>query len=231
MKAILAVQERFSSPMQASKWLHLQLLLDPLEMQQLFEELQEFYIVQSGQITQLGQDYLTQQNFLSYYSDYVNCLKKGILPQDPNSNHYFTSLFSLSLETFYKVFVGKEKQMIQAKAPAVQLQHHRFICGADQTLRSMAFGPSSIFWGLQFSYPQLYQTSLGEVVKVEQNENFPNTALFKTIQKWARYHTVPTPFLINSQKKVNSPIRLGKQCFAWINNHPQLQKGYLQVIV
>ena len=63
MKAILAVQERFSSPMQASKWLHLQLLLDPLEMQQLFEELQEFYIVQSGQITQLGQDYLTQQNY------------------------------------------------------------------------------------------------------------------------------------------------------------------------
>ena len=91
----------------------------------------------------------------------------------------------------------------------------------DQSIRPAPISPNGILWGLSFSFPQIIQKAKTidiEQIDFQKNEN---GSLFKKIRKWIRDNTKATPFIINS-KKLNSPIRLGKNCFSWINNHPQL---------
>ena len=86
----------------------------------------------------------------------------------------------------------------------------------------MVMSPGSIHWGIQFSYPQIFQR--GNVfTKVSDPQQFPNTSLFTKLVQWLRTHTVPTTFIWEG-KKIATPFRLGKQCFSWINAHPQLKE-------
>ena len=106
----------------------------------------------------------------------------------------------------------------------IQLQAHRFdYSPLDGKFRTMILGYDSVHWGLQFSYPHLFQNEKLEVLTVNESEQFPNSALFKKLQRWVRAHTLATPFEVGGHK-VNASIRLGKQCFPWINDHPQLKE-------
>lgn len=89
----------------------------------------------------------------------------------------------------------------------------------------MVFGQTSLFWGVQFSYPQIFMDS-GDPKKVDGS--FANTSLFQEIRRWARDETRATPFLFQGER-INVPIRLGKNCFSWINRHPQLLQYNLGV--
>ncbi len=41
-------------------------------------------------------------------------------------------------------------------------------------------------------------------------------------KQWVRDNTRATPFSVEG-KKINATMRLGKNCFSWINHHPQLK--------
>jgi hypothetical protein len=114
--------------------------------------------------------------------------------------------------------------------PIIQLQAHTlFYSQLDGQVRSMVRGEGEIHWGIQFSYPQIYQNAqTGQIEKIEDNEKFPNTALFRRLQRWVRDHTRATPLEVGG-KRVNLPARLGKQCFSWINRHPQLLAAGIRV--
>jgi hypothetical protein len=93
----------------------------------------------------------------------------------------------------------------------------------DGVFRPMVLSSSSIFWGLQFSFPQVYQhPKTGEFFEVEE------FGLFELVRKWSREFTVATPMIVEG-KRTNIPIRLGKRCFSWINTHPQLQMKGLSI--
>jgi hypothetical protein len=92
----------------------------------------------------------------------------------------------------------------------------------------MVFGINSISWGIQFSYPQLYQDENCQIQVVKPGPEFPNTVLFQKMQRWIRQHTIPTPFLTPYQR-INAPIRMGRQVLNWINNHPQLKAKNLSI--
>jgi hypothetical protein len=53
-------------------------------------------------------------------------------------------------------------------------------------------------------------------------------ALFRKIQLWSREATRATPFVLEG-KRINVPIRIGKNCLSWIGNHPQLQSQNIGV--
>ena len=93
----------------------------------------------------------------------------------------------------------------------------------------MTFGADCITWGLQFSYPQIYQDPVTlEISKADRNEELSNSELFKNLIRWQRLTTRPTPFLTEKGLE-NIPIRIGKSCFSWINNHPQFIEAKIKV--
>lgn len=217
-------------PYHASKWLSLQILVDENEMQLLLQYLNETKLYLVGCVLPRETGPVSQEDFIAGYKNYIDHLKKGELPADSSYRSLFSAALTASDADLYAQYVGEDKQIVRCFKPVVQLQAHNLgYSKADGKFHHMVFGNDSILWGVQFSYPQLFEDSeTFEVFRVD--ERFPNTAIFKSLQKWVRENTLPTPFLYEGQK-TNVPMRLGKNCFSWINQHPQLLQKNIQVSV
>ncbi len=227
----LAILPKVNPALQCSKWLSSSVLLDAQEMQELMQALGDFWIFRVSGILQTSEGEISKEEFLDCYFHYIEALKNGQPPfTDPRLQSYFSAVFTSSSDALYEVALPGGQKLIKIGRPVVQLQKHRFnYSKADGKFRSMGMGQESIQWGIHFSYPQLYQDGALQVKEVRGQEEFPNTALFKRLQKWVRDHTAPTPFMVNG-KRINVPIRLGKNCFDWINHHPQLKGKGLTVL-
>ena len=219
-------------PMQASKWLSTQALLDGDEMTALFDSLGPFGLYQVSGILKSGEGQISQNDFLDCYRQYVETLKSGGIPVDESYRKQFSTAMTTTPDALYALDLEEDRQVVKIARPVVQQQVHRLdYSTVDGKFRPMVLGPDSILWGIQYSYPQLFsnQETL-DVQQVNDSPDFPNTALFRSIQKWIRHNTIPTPFLVGDQR-INVPMRLGKKCLSWINQHPQFSRKGLKVLV
>jgi len=217
-------------PMEVSKWLKLQALVDFQEMISLFDALGSFEIYLTGTVTKSGEGGVSREEFLEVYQNYIASLMKGEVPEDSIYRPYFNAIFTVSSDLLYAIPVSQGRQLIRTSKPVVQLQSHSMDYSLlDEKFRPMVFGVDSISWGIQFSYPQLFlDPKTKEILQISENEMFPNTKLFRQLQKWLRKETIPTSFQVENEK-INVPMRLGKKCLGWINKHPQLLKKHLVV--
>ncbi len=219
------------STLQASKWLQQQMLIDSIEMESLLQEMGEFYIVKVGAIVSLEKAMISTSLFLSDFRRYIEALKNGELPDIMSFRRLFSVVITSSLDALFACTVGPDQYVIKVTKPIIQVQAHAMHHSTDDNkFRPMVFGPDCITWGLQFAYPQIYQDpTTMQIEKVSDENRCPNTLLFRTIQKWQRKNTIPTPFFVND-KKVNVPMRIGTNCLSWINQHPQLINQNIQVV-
>nr|MBA2728315.1 hypothetical protein [Parachlamydiaceae bacterium] len=209
-------------PLQASKWLQLQVLADSQEMERLFDAFGNFLIFKAGVLCNAGEGEISKEEFLRLYSNYVDALKLGQLPDDALYRQSFSSVFTTDPGNLFQVEVAGNRRIIRVARPVLQLQMHKMsYSSVDGKFRPMVLGKDCIFWGLQFSYPQLFQDESKEVYKALEEEQFPDSKLYRILQKWLRQETIPTPFIVDTHQ-INVPIRLGKNCVEWINRHPQL---------
>jgi len=226
---------RISTPeqegvMRTSKWLKHQVLLDAEEMKQLCEALGPFSIFVVSEVVPSEGMQISLQEFLSAYSNYVQLLASGKLPDETMFRKYFSAVFTLSSDLLYAMKVGENRYLIKTIRPVVQLQFHHFARSTvDGKFYPMTQGKDSVTWGIQFSYPQIFQKpKQHSFARVVASEEFPNTILFQRLILWLRRNTLPTCFL-DGDKKITVPIRLGKKAFPWISNHPQLVSRGLTV--
>lgn len=207
---------------QASKWLKIQVLLDGDEMKSLIESLGTFWIFPMTGIVN-GKP-IEHSFFIEEYSRWIADLKEGKLPNAESLRRIMAAVFTDDVNALWLQQVGNDKYLTKIRAPIVQVQTHYFsYSSVDQVFRPMSMGLNSIFWGLQFSFPQIYQDP-----KTMEFHQVSEMALFRKIQLWVRENTRATPFLVDG-KKINSSIRLGKKCFPWINSHQQLIDQHIQV--
>ncbi len=218
-------------PLQASKWLQVQVLLDTAEMGVFFQALGDFFIYLTGTLQLKGSGAASHNDFLTAYNGYVEYIKNGQEPPDISFRPLFSSVFTRTLDALYVLETGNDQVIIRPSLPVIQLQLHRMgFSHIDHKFRSMVFGKDSLSWGIQFSYPQVFQDPITKsILSVDDSVQFPNTALFRILQRWVRHHTLPTPFLVSGER-VNVPIRLGKNVFEWINRHPGLAQHGLNVV-
>jgi hypothetical protein len=198
-----------------SRYLKQQMLLEVAELENLFSILEPFELYQINTLVEQETPF-SKSGFLQEYRNYILALKSGKRP---------SSTFNLCLtkdeDVFEKMIAPNQKIILKPKAPVILFQEHTFFYSSmSQTFHSNVNSKDAIHWGVQFAYPQIAQSPLSKEM-IEIKGQFENTHCFKTIQKWARVHTRPTPFLIED-KKINASFRLGLKCFTWIENHPQL---------
>lgn len=213
--------------LQASKWLTCQMLLESGEMRSLLSTLGEFHIALVGAINPKGSSILTHETFLETYRSYVENLKQGHDTLTERQRKHFSSIFTLSLDDLYTMPIQSDRELLKVIKPVIQLQYHQIGYSTEEMkFRPMVLGSECLSWGLQFAYPQLVQDADSE--EIRKGNDYPNSALYHTLQRWMRKETIPTPFIVQ-EKKINVPMRLGKQCLPWINTHPGLQKKGIHV--
>ncbi|MCB1136100.1 MAG: hypothetical protein KDK78_07525 [Chlamydiia bacterium] len=219
-------------PYQASKWLAVQVLLSADEMCSLVETLGPGLEIFSGsEMTPRGSAAEPTTRFLDSYREYVSALAAGEVPVESTHRAMFSTMWTLDPACLYVLPIDGQRQLIKPRRPVVQLQPHSIgYSSVDGRLRPMVAGPDSITWGVQFSFPQIYQDSKYQVYKVDDPELFPNVKLFKSIQRWLRHASQPTAFEVQGQR-ICVPMRIGKGCVEWMHQHPQLQAKGIRVIV
>ncbi len=221
-------------PLLVSKAIKIPVLMDSQEMEALFQTMESscgaigIYSVQG--VCKKGEGVISKESFFKAYVEYIEYLKRGEIPPEKEFRPLFSSILSTTHTILYAMPVGPEEQLIKSTRPVLQLQmNHIHYSKEDDEFRPMAFGSEGISWGIQFSYPQLFQDPKSqEICPVRESPEFPNTSLFKTLQRWIRHHTIPTPFIVNGKKR-HVPIRIGKQCLHWIHFHPQLKQRDITV--
>ncbi len=219
---------RLSTPqnegvLRVSKWLKHQLLIDEEEMRDLIAHLGAFSFYCVSEPVEEAQARIAREAFLEQYGRYIDQLRRGELPDESLLRRYFSAIATASDDLLYAMDVGRNRFLIKALRPVVQFQGHQFFVSLiDGAFHPMVLGRESVSWGLQCSYPQIYQHPQSHsFARVVESGEFPNTALFSRLVKWLRKNTSPTPFTFLG-KRTYVPMRLGKKCFAWINQHPQL---------
>jgi hypothetical protein len=234
--AIHSLPIRISSPraegiLQVSKWIKVQVLLDGSEMRQLIHTLGPLFCIVVSEAVKGDEALISLSAFLEKYEEYVSLLKQGQVPQSDAFRRFFSCALSTSLDICYAIVVGDNKFLIKPTRPILQLQtHHFFYSDLNGKFHPMVLSPESISWGLQISYPLLFQDPVtGQVAKVIDSPAFPNTAIFTQLRRWIRSFTLPTPFEVNAMR-IHSTIRIGKQALVWIKNHLQLKQKGIQVV-
>lgn len=213
---------RISTPQQegvyqGSKYLKYQVLCDAEELGKLFD-LGNFTMYHLTGLND-GQP-IARDRFLGEYSRWIEELKEGRIPSDAQLRSVLASAWTVEGDALWKQEVPGNKYIVKLAKPVVQVQAHFFTYSPiDEVFRPMTMGAGNIFWGLQFSFPQIYQDP--RTMELLEVEECPNAELFQTIKQWVRNETRATPFIVEG-KKTNVPIRLGKGCFSWIHKHPQL---------
>ncbi len=195
-----------------SKWIKIQVLLDLSEMEELIRHLQPFYCLDTSRVVSSF-----EHDFLEDYKLYLKDLKTPVR----------SCIWTTSLDPLYAMKVGEDKYLIKSLLPTIQIQAHQFFYSdLDKKFHPMVLSKESISWGIQFSYPQLYQDPKTQAF--HKCSDLPNTQLFLKLTKWLREYSCPTPFMAEG-KKVHVPIRIGLKVFSWIKDHPQLKARGLEV--
>jgi len=215
----------------ASKWLHIQVLIDSEEMQDLFHTMGEFLIFSTMGIKPVGENQISKAHFLEQYGRYIDLLKAQKSIDDDALRFYFSAVLTRSEEALLAIDVGNNREIIRPLKPILQMKLHRFDYSyVDGKIRPSVLGKDTVSWGVEISYPQLYQDPVTRVCEKATNPLFfPNAELFKKVQLWIRANTLPTPF-VAQDVRIRCPIRIGKKCFAWIDCHKELKERNLKVV-
>ncbi len=210
---------------QAAKWLKVQALLDGEALANLLGDALLFPL--SG-LFRLDELPLSKERFISAYSSWIEGLKEGKVPSESELRSFAAIAWTCSSDSLWLQEVPGQRYMVKPREPIVQIQVHQMgYSTVDHVFRPMMMSKESIFWGLQFSFPQIYQhPKTMELLEVEEGLN---AELFQMIRRWIRENTIATPMMVDG-KRNNIPIRLGKTCFSWINRHPQLLAKNLSVL-
>lgn len=205
----------------ASKWLKIQALVDPNELSILMDMLKDFEIYPLSNACLIDEMPMSRKNYLENYKNWIEKIQNGACPTDLDFKPLNATAWTKTADAIWLQEIPKNRFLVKPCAPLIQVQvHHMSYSSVDGMFRSMILSNDRIFWGLQFSYPQIYQDP--KTMEILEAKGSPNYELFQIIRNWSRDYTVATPMIVNQERK-NLPIRLGKKCFSWVNAHPQLK--------
>lgn len=204
------------TPNTLSKWIDLEALLDPVELHTLLDALQSpLYLI--GEACEMGRETVSIPEFVERYK---NALQGKRLS---------SVALSLDPSVFSTAPIGEHNHVLRLKKPAVHMQPLKIAYSRlEEKFRTRTFGPDAKIWGLQISYPTLCSDENNQPLVVRK-EPFCNNALFSTIQKWIREHTLPTTFCVEG-KTIRSPIRIGKKALSWVNDFTSAKELSVEIL-
>lgn len=188
-----------------SKFLHLQMLLTPRELEKLFADL-GFFEIYDNSCVQTEKKALPQEEFLKIYRTYFDSL---FTKEKVSIGGYAVTCDPNAVKG---INVADGRVLIKPALPVIQLKEHSFIYGQDGAFHSNVHGEDVIRWGIQWSFPQIFVDPETKMVHhVLKEEKFLNAELFRKAMKWMRYNTKPTPFNIEGRIK-RATFRIGLLC-------------------
>ncbi|PCI94021.1 hypothetical protein COB11_04430 [Candidatus Aerophobetes bacterium] len=216
--------------LRASKHQRVQVLMEASELRELFFHLGDFYVVESAKVKDPEQQVITKEDYLKRYALYIDHLKTKLDSPEKDILSPLSVCFSKVLDCFYMIDVGNNKALIKQKAPSVFVQPFSFHYDSESaSIFTGVHTKDRIFWGLEFSFPQMYQDpKTFDTIEILKDKQNPNTQLFKKLQSSLRKNTKPTSLNFSGVSKA-FPFKLSQNSLAWVQDYPKLKQFNIQI--
>lgn len=220
----------YAEEIRYAKWLQTPLLCSLEELDLLLHSLGSIFLVPAGGLLEREALFVSPEDLRSTYQQYLAWIVSSAALPSAEMRRHLTLMMSVSLDSFSAAEIKTGRFMIKPVQPVVMIQpYHFFMSSLDQKIHSMVMSQESISWGLQFSYPQMYEDPKNHLFgKISEAPEFPNTALYKKVVQWVRSFAMPAPVHYMGQK-THASFRIGKQAFALAQAHKGLQKRGIEV--
>ena len=173
--------------LQAAKYLKVYAIIE--KMEDLFSALPEFTILQLGRFVE--DPVINKEDFLLAWEQY--------LVDHEFVSPYFSSAWTCDPEATTELKHEDGRRMIQLIAPVLQLRPHRYLI-SEEKLHMMVYGKNTISFGIEFSYPALYSTTVDPKVRKTLHETLPNNKLYKAFASWIRKNTRPQKLQVSGKE-------------------------------
>ncbi len=207
-------------PYHVSKWAYIAALLSAKELKELFHTLKIRQLCDISRVLPFDQLTISVETLLENYQSYL----EGLIDSSSLQNHKIATYgFASSLEHFRAMQVGEDRFILKPVLPVLRVQKYQFNVSEEGKVLSMVQGQGAIRFGLQFSYPMIFQDpDTLHVLNVLRCENFSRTtSLYRILNQFIREHTNPLAILWQGRKR-RLPVKLGKDCFSWVGKHHDL---------
>lgn len=211
-------RERFQKS-HFSKWQKIQVLLDPIELKGLLQYLSPLFLLNTSGVIPREEISIEIEEFICIYEKYIAMLQ-GKIPRERISLSY---ALTQRLENFAIVELSSNKYICRMIQPDVQMQAYSLLLDKSGKPLSQVFSAGAASFGLQLSYPAIFQDALTGGVFSTAKNSFAGWKLFSAIRSWIRSHTFPLPIHFQ-EKNSRLPIRLGRLAATWITSHVDLDR-------
>lgn len=209
----IIASNKFKKPL-FSKWQKLQVLLDPIEMENLLRHLSPLFMFNISEVIPFEKISLPLDTFMNDYQKYIDMLRGKI----PKQKIVLTYALSQRIENFCAIAVSPNQFICRALQPDIHLQAYEFLLDSEGKILPQVFSPETISWGIQFAYPAIFQDAYTMEVFPATRASFLGWKVFSCLRNWLRRHSMPLRVQIKGNN-IYLPIRLGKKAADWIDEH------------
>ena len=189
------------------------LLIDPEELQTFLALIPDGFFLDAS--APFKEPKLEKKDFLRFYTDYIENLKKGVYT-DPGPLFHLRFVIDEDIVKFQPV--AGDKWILFFEHPPIHLKHTTAIVSSDQSWKMHVFGKDRLFLGITFQYPRIYEGKDRITRKTVGREEFK---AFRKMSRWAKEHT----FAIRAHG-VPLEVRVSKKSLLWLKSSPQLKKFF-----
>lgn len=213
-----------------SKWMNFQLLLNESELLELFKEIEVQHLLCLSHVGIYEDLYLSKQNYLNLYAKYLELLQKDTILESREIIKKLNVAIAYDFQDFYKIPLPDDKILIKMKSPSIQIKPFHFVYNHElEKFLPNVCSSSTIYFGLEISFPQIFQDPKTFVIKhIFKDQKLKSAQQFKKIRSFVRDHTQPARFQIKDNVKV-ATFRIGKKCINFAKSCPALKKEGLLI--
>ena len=209
---------------EAAKWLKWPVLADEKEFGELFRRLAPCDLVPLTGVVEPDRLLMPSDCFLAEAKRWIERLQQHQAPTMEDLRTVLACALTNDRDAIWLHEVKPERYLVKSKNRScrskpiffpIRSKTKPFIrwCSAKR----VSSGASS------FPIPKFFSIPIGNT---EKSTRRFRTQFFSEIRQWTRDVTRPASFLVDG-KKVNVPMRIGKNCLSWIASHPQLKQHNL----
>jgi hypothetical protein len=194
-----------------------------------FHDFPQLHLFRVASVVAKGKEEMEISEFLSIMTKFITEIEsRSDIDIDPYRIPFSCAL-SPTISDFSVMHLPGERVLVKPREPVIQLRPLSLSMSPEGALQTKSWGKDNIFWGIQLSYPQIFQDPQTKEI-VQALADHPNGKLFKEILKWFRLHTKPVS-LAKRGKSLAFSLKVGAKSVYLLAKHEQIKKSIIEFVV
>lgn len=200
------------------------------DLKALFALLKPFAFFNVSQVQEEGAKECTQEEFLSFYKQYLDSLFEEEELDFKKISLFFSQALASSQDCFFKQPLSDSRFLLKPKRSVLQMQPlGLFVSSIDKKIHIKSFAKDALSFGIKFNFPTIYEdTSSHEIIELKPNDD--EYKKYAVLRQFVRHQTKPMIIEDGHEKNIY-PFRYSEELKDKICKLSFFEKNGLKVLV